>query len=293
MRRVYFWILLPCLAALTGCTGETAFAPGNQLVVVQGYLHAGRQVSDIRLTSTLGLGSRDTLSPPINDAQVQLIKNGICYLLEPVFGKQGYYSFSERILTEGDCPGGDCPDAELSVETGDVFRLEVFYFDKVATAETTVPPPPVGVAVNPGVLRVSAGNYHIPGQYSSGGLFAEDTAVAVTVSWQDDGRSMYYMTMSTLEINPPKIDPDCPLIRPGEYFSPSITGDHFPIGWSNITHYGRHRIRIYRFGQEYVDMYLTRNQDTRDLNEPLTNIDNGLGVFTAVNSVDLYFNVEQ
>lgn len=42
---------------------------------------------------------------------------------------------------------------------------------------------------------------------------------------------------------------------------------------------------------EYVNLYNSLNQDSRELNEPYTNIQNGLGIFTAFNSDTLYLQV--
>src|SRR5690606_16822473 len=55
-------------------------------------------------------------------------------------------------------------------------------------------------------------------------------------------------------------------------------------------HFGRHEIKIYKVNPEYVDLFTSFNQDSRTQAEPLTNIKNGLGVFTAVNytTVKLY-----
>ncbi len=36
-----------------------------------------------------------------------------------------------------------------------------------------------------------------------------------------------------------------------------------------------------RVNEEYAPLYATLQQDSRDLNEPFTNITGGLGVFTA------------
>ncbi|MDA3862202.1 MAG: hypothetical protein PF445_13365 [Melioribacteraceae bacterium] len=47
---------------------------------------------------------------------------------------------------------------------------------------------------------------------------------------------------------------------------------------------------LYRVNKEYVDLYESRDQDSRNLNEPLTNIENGLGVFSAFASDSVYFN---
>ncbi|HUU27164.1 MAG TPA: DUF4249 family protein [archaeon] len=286
MRRLYILILLPCLLGLMGCSKKLTFEPEHQLVVIQGYLYAGEPIKDIRLTSALELGSLDSVAPPINDAQVQLIKDGICYLLIPDRRKKGYYRYSEE-----DCP--DCPPVDLTVETGDVFKLEVLYFGKVATAETVVPPPPGGIRTFPEILTVSNESYTGSREFRAGGVFTEDTAVAVTVSWEDDGKSLYFVSLEHKELRPSPIDPDFPFDRPGKFISAPIAGDHFPVGWSNITHYGKYLVKVYRINQEYADFYLTRNQDTRDLNEPLTNVGNGLGIFTAFNSAGIFFSVEK
>ena len=54
-------------------------------------------------------------------------------------------------------------------------------------------------------------------------------------------------------------------------------------------HQGLESPRVYRINQEYADLYGSRQQDSRDLNEPLTNNRNGLGVFSAFNSQAVYF----
>ena len=41
---------------------------------------------------------------------------------------------------------------------------------------------------------------------------------------------------------------------------------------------------MYRVNREYADLYNNRVQDSRDLNEPPSNISGGLGIFSAFNS---------
>jgi len=52
-------------------------------------------------------------------------------------------------------------------------------------------------------------------------------------------------------------------------------------------------VSVYRVNQEYADLYEGRRQDSRDLNEPSTNIENGLGVFSAFNSDSTFFEAYQ
>ena len=57
--------------------------------------------------------------------------------------------------------------------------------------------------------------------------------------------------------------------------------DSTTISQLSLTHLGEHRIRLYHVNQEYADLYEGRVQDSRDLNEPPSNIRGGLGVFSA------------
>ena len=290
MRYLLGFLMLACLAITTVCSDRLTFKPEHPLVVIQAYLYAGQPVEDILVTSTLGLGSTDIVPPPITDAQVQLIINGVCYMLQPLWWSKGYYFYPC-------CDGPEDPETpvgELIVKEGDEITLEVLYYGKVATATTVVPPPPAGVEITPGTFSVSAASYPGTGEFSSGGFFVDDPNNALTVSWEDDGNSMYYVTLEHRFRLAEAIVPEYPFFgRTPKFASAPFTGGRFSIGWINITHYGQYRLNVFRLNREYLEMYLSRSQDSRDLNEPLTNIENGLGIFTALNSSTVYFQVEK
>jgi len=53
-----------------------------------------------------------------------------------------------------------------------------------------------------------------------------------------------------------------------------------------LTHYGQHRVN-----DEYADLYEGLEQDSRDLNEPPSNIHGALGVFSAFSADSAFFRV--
>jgi len=59
----------------------------------------------------------------------------------------------------------------------------------------------------------------------------------------------------------------------------------------HYTQYGTHKVTIYHVNEEYALLYETSTQDSRDLNEPYTNINNGLGIFSGFASQEVYFEV--
>ena len=76
---------------------------------------------------------------------------------------------------------------------------------------------------------------------------------------------------------------------PMRFISAPGSSNEYQVNRFMITHYGDHLVRVYHVNQEYADLYISRQQDSRDLNEPLSNIDNGLGVFSAFNSSSVTF----
>ena len=73
--------------------------------------------------------------------------------------------------------------------------------------------------------------------------------------------------------------------------SPPTDLSYFDIGIRQLEVYGPHLVVVYRVNEEYADLYENREQDSRDLNEPPTNVIGGLGVFSAFNSTSATFEV--
>ena len=55
--------------------------------------------------------------------------------------------------------------------------------------------------------------------------------------------------------------------------------------------FGTYSTRVYHINDEYAALYENRTQDSRDLNEPPSNVRNALGVFSAFNSQEVFFEV--
>lgn len=247
-----------------GCTEDSPLIPDSNLVVVQAYLYAGEPVKDIRLTSTLAIDADTSKAPPINDAEVVLIKDGERFELTASAGDSGYYHYA-----------GD----DLIVQTNDLFQIEIIYNDKLVSAETTVPEVPINLALSDNVFQVP--DYFIPSDMDEG----------ITLSWTNENDALYFVVIDNLEDNPQEILTYMPSTALKRLISQPINRDFYNINFRLVTHRGKHRIKLYRINQEYADLYQSREQDSRDLNEPLTNIVNGLGIFSAFNSDSIFFNV--
>ena len=110
-----FLILFLIIVATSGCSEDTITEPNSDLIVVTGFLRAGEKNAEIKLTNVLALGSADTISAPVNDAEVILFKRNKSYKLNVNPAFNGVYSYA----------GND-----LIVESGDLFSLQINHKNK-------------------------------------------------------------------------------------------------------------------------------------------------------------------
>ncbi len=263
--------LLVASASLPACS-ETTTGPEDDArqVVVEAFLFAGEPVDDIRLSRTVPLGEDPALAPTVDDAIVTLVRGSGRWLMRRL-EEPGAYGY---------------PHDDLQVREGDLFRIEVEAFGRTATGETTVPGPPDGVQLDKDRLEVPE---LAPGSLQPGTL----QSLQVTVSWENTGSILHFVDVEGLNPEAESIFPDFIRERVGRFRIRSApTEENFHvIGLRQLEHLGRHRAIVYRVNQEYADLYNNRVQDSRDLNEPPSNIRGGLGVFSAFNSVAREFDL--
>lgn len=268
MKKLILLGLVAIAAVFMGCEQSSPLLPESDLVVVQAYLYANEAVTDIQLTTTYALTSEDTAGIPINDAAVSLEKDGQLYPLVPTPGGGGYYHY----------PGDD-----LEVNIADQFKIIVDYNNETLTGETIIPAPPLNV-------NISSPDYVINTDFFASRF---DTS-SVRVTWDQENEDTYYFVIvENIETNLVFINERIGdfLNRLRSFRSRPSQGNQYIIRRFDLTYQGKHEIRVYRVNQEYADLYAFGLQDSRNLNEPRTNIKNGLGVFAGFSSTAVQFNV--
>ncbi len=276
MTKRYIVALATIGTTLGGC--DAAVAPSDSdLVVIEAFLFAGEPVQDIRLTATVPLGEDPDSAPTIDDATVRLIKEGVTYALTPT-GADGRYEYL---------------GTELVIADGDEFRLEVEHFGRVAWGETVVPAPPAGVAIDADTLFAPNLGFGGGGRRGGGGGGFNPDESQVAVTWDNLGDLLHFVVVEGLEDDAEPIFPDQFLERIGRFrfISEPTIDNFFILRLLLLETLGPHQAKVYRVNEEYNQLYENRTQDSRDLNEPPSNIRDGLGVFSAFNSLSVPFEV--
>lgn len=271
-----FIILLSVLFFIS-CDDENLNNIADNQFVVEAFLFAGQPVDDIRIKTTFPLSVEDDTSLPINNAQVTLIKEGLRFQLSSS-DSEGNYQYT-----------GD----DLTVETGDTFELEVIANGITATATTTVPTPTTGLSISQDTIKV-------PQLPLSSGMAAIVMTIQeflqesnIEAQWDNPDEDLYFMVVESADDTFIPIFPQQVLdaLETFRFVSEPTDESRLTFLAGSLVSFGSYTVEVFHINQEYADLYENRAQDSRDLNEPPSNINNGLGVFSAFNSDSRTFYV--
>ena len=276
MKTVNKIIYVLCIIINSSCEDISDFDPGESKPVVEAFIYEGESVDDIYLKKTSPLNTPSKSDPEIiSDAILTISRNGQDFILSPLNDQPGRYAYD----------GND-----LSVNIGDDYFLTFEYEDMIISSTTTIPSEPEGLDISPESIIIPRINSITDLRY-----FRESFQKTIDVTWNNTDGSYYYLVIENIEDSPQSIDPTDILGGLGINFefTTSPTQENVlqlrPL--IHYTQYGTHKVTIYHVNEEYALLYETSTQDSRDLNEPYTNINNGLGIFSGFSSQEVYFEV--
>ncbi|MCD4711115.1 MAG: DUF4249 domain-containing protein [Bacteroidales bacterium] len=269
------FILLGFIPLLTGCFDSDIVFEDQYEPVVEAYLYVDKEVGNIQLSSMISFGSDSSGGEKITDALIVLEGEADSWVLSHDDSTPGRYYMEER------------PE----MVPGDIFRLRVELEEESLIAITVIPD-------NPPAVSMSSRSISIPKVDNMMDFRNVVMPDPVELTWNNPGVRYYFLNIQNIESYPIPIMPDPPensRFATGGFAFQMITqptnNSYYSIDIRQLEYFGTHRIVFTSVNDEYVYLYNSLNQDTRELNEPYTNVENGLGIFTAFNSDTLYLEV--
>ena len=269
------FILLGFIPLLTGCFDSDIVFEDQYEPVVEAYLYVDKEVGNIQLSSMISFGSDSSGGEKITDALIVLEGEADSWVLSHDDSTPGRYYMEER------------PE----MVPGDIFRLRVELEEESLSAITVIPD-------NPPAVSMSSRSISIPKVDNMMDFRNVVMPDPVELTWNNPGVRYYFLNIQNIESYPIPIMPDPPensRFATGGFAFQMITqptnNSYYSIDIRQLEYFGTHRIVFTSVNDEYVYLYNSLNQDTRELNEPYTNVENGLGIFTAFNSDTLYLEV--
>ena len=148
-----------------------------------------------------------------------------------------------------------------------------------------VPVPPQGLSLSATVVE--------PAQFGvRGGGFQPGADDGLVARWENSAGALHYIVVDNIEADPtPFAESPFGGGFARRFVQRPTAGDSALVSARSLSWFGRHRVRLYRVNEEYADLYEGLNQDSRDLNEPPSNVRGALGVFSAFSADSAFFVV--
>jgi len=269
MKKIMILALLSFGTFISSCDDERTTLSDINGVVVEAYLNADRPLTHFRLTQLIPLGSTDTLTT-IDDAFISISNNGNTY----------------ELLNVGD---GFYENTDLIIQSDETYELSLEYFDTEITATTYVPSKLEGLTISDTeIFRTEIADFS--------DLQNQTIPEPTEVSWDNLVDSYYFVSIKNLENEPKPINTlfeEFGFEFPELVTPPEVTTNYFINQFGDITHFGDYEVVVFKVNPEYAELYQSDDLNTNSLSEAATNIENGYGIFTGINSDTISFKVKE
>jgi hypothetical protein len=257
------------LIALGQCTIDDQLA-FDDIPVVESYLTLNKPVS-IQVTRKTPYEDNVKLSGDVIDAlQIKIKYNGV-----------------ERLIPS--VGGGVFTDSKFFPVEGVNYNLEFNFNNQVVTSSTQIPSKPVNFQQS--VSKITIPTMTFSGGRPTGGSFKMPDPVKLT--WSNTAQDYYLLVTENAESSPVAIyEINDSTKIPGRIFRNEPTqASETEITSMNFQYFGKHRLILFHLNADYAALYKNTGTTSLNLTNPVTNIQNGLGIFTGINSDTLYLNV--
>ncbi len=268
MKRKYLTLYTFIVLIVWSCNSNQFDPEVAEEVIVEAYLYSDLPANEIRISRLIPFSTSET-SFEIDDARVLIAHQGLEY----------------ELVNQGE---GKYINESLRIQEGEHYELKFEYFDKLISAQTAVPEKPKNLSISVDEIEIAP--------ISSFLDLRDRDFDQIEVYWDNPEGKFFYLLVENIESFPAPIDENGILegfTANFEFVIPPTNLDVSNIRPQTLSHYGTYRVILFSVNQEYVDLYETAEQDSRNLTEPSSNVQNGLGIFTAFNSDTTYFRVKR
>lgn len=159
------------------------------------------------------------------------------------------------------------------------YALSFTYLDKTISAQTTIPTKPVN-------FKASSTQQQVPAM-SFGST--PTTFIPVVYSWTNTTSDYFILSIQNIEPYPSSIS------RNTRLNSEVLVGQVATYNTQaiNFNYAGNHKVLLFHINKEYNDALKNTGGNSLNLTNPLTNVTNGLGIFTGLRADTLDMFVYQ
>jgi len=262
----YFFIIvliITVVSFVSSCKKDVVNSAYVAKAVVQAYLVPG-QVMCVYLKQEILIGSTDTTTHTIDGLDVKVTCLGITDHLKSI-GKGLYVDSTNKVVA------------------GQTYNLDFTYNGKEITASTIIPAKPAAVTISGTTLSIPANTFDV------------SSVTPLTLSWSNPNNG-YYMVLTQLTnsadtLSP--IDTSMHFHRHSFFRDQPMQTSSSQINPRDFSYYGNYYVILYNLNADYAELYNQTGNNSQNLTKPITNINNGLGIFSGMNTDTIAVLVNQ
>lgn len=252
---------------MESCEQESLEQIETKTTIIEGYLYDGQQ-NKLKVTQSYSYGQQEDEIITIDDLNIIIRDADNQYSLSSI--GNGYYQ-----------------NLEFNAKSGNTYFLEFERDGKIISSETYIPErKPSNISTTEIELtKVVSGSF-------PGGI-GGSTADPIEINWDNSEGDYYYVVINNLESEPEYVNENLAQLEANGLSRIVVTEpeimDFYAINTRrDLPFFGTYQIIIFRVNPEYAALYESTGNTTLSLEQPPTNIVNGLGIFTGVSSDTLY-----
>jgi hypothetical protein len=227
--------------------------------VVQSYLVPGLPLS-VYIKQEILIGSTDTATQTINglnNVTITCVQTGIRYPLN--FIGSGIYV-----------------DSAYKVVAGNTYNLSFTYNGTVVSASTVVPTKPTGMSISDTTLSIPPNTFDI------------SSVTPLTLNWSNPNNDYFLvlvqLTNSADTLSPIDTASTSHFHRHSFFRNQPTQTNTSQVSPRDFSYYGEYYVILYKVNADYAELYNGSGNNSQNLTQPITDIKNGLGMFSGINA---------
>jgi hypothetical protein len=263
MKNILYIFLVVTL--MTACTKtDVKVVSTLQMPVVESYLIAGGPIL-VKLSLPVAVNEDATNPQFINGQTVVVTINNVPTTLKSI--GNGLYQDTTKIVKEGY-----------------TYNLSFNYNGLNVNASTTVPSKPVGFVASASTISIP----QFGGGFKYGSGASPTFPSPIVYTWTNNDQSYYFLAAKCIETSLTSINTDTTENRP-RFSRPPTQENTASLSFNSFSYYGQHHVYLYKANIEYAALYKSTGTSSLNITNPVTNVQNGFGIFTSfgVDSLNL------
>jgi uncharacterized protein DUF4249 len=254
-KKIIFSSIVILLFLAAACKKDSASASYSALPVVEGYLMPNKIV-EVKVSLQKALVDTNAYGTPVSSLTLTISDGSSTKTLTE--DKAGHYILNDLTF----------------IKTGGSYTLSFSYNDLPVSATTSIPEQPSGILSSADTVVIPKMTFGT----------TETAFIPVYIRWNNPASANHIVVFRYMETFKSLISSRFNSDTVSSVEVNAVKAAEFELTARTFKYYGNYKVIVTRVNQEYLDMLNNTSKSSQNLTNAPTNVTNGLGIFTGMQS---------